>query len=144
MTTKDWSAYMKKKILICIVTFVLLAFVNATSPKWYSDPINQYGGFAGATYASSDKSLRLENVHEIAIEMMGKDSPGYVGPYKKWSKEDSFLIWSSLKEWDYQNGDIYNVVVGYMSGIYILVTVRIKNNNSFDYVATSFRSTSVR
>lgn len=140
MTTKDWSAYMKKKIVLFIVTFVLLSFVNANSPKWYSDSINQYGGFAGATYASSDATLNLSNVHEIAKKVSEiENTARYQGPYKKLSKEDSFLIWSSLNEWNYNNGDIYNVVVAYNSGIMLFVTVRIKTKNSFDYVASCYR-----
>ena len=133
-------AYMKKKIVLFIVTFVLLSFVNANSPKWYSDSINQYGGFAGATYASSDATLNLSNVHEIAKKVSEiENTARYQGPYKKLSKEDSFLIWSSLNEWNYNNGDIYNVVVAYNSGIMLFVTVRIKTKNSFDYVASCYR-----
>ena len=131
---------MKKKIVLFIVTFVLLSFVNANSPKWYSDSINQYGGFAGATYASSDATLNLSNVHEIAKKVSEIENTARCqGPYKKLSKEDSFLIWSSLNEWNYNNGDIYNVVVAYNSGIMLFVTVRIKTKNSFDYVASCYR-----
>lgn len=130
---------MKKKIIVCILVLCSITLLSANNPKWYSDPVNQYGGFAGATYASSDDSLDLRNVHEIAMKLMGDDISNYVGQYKKLSKEDTFLIWSSLKEWNYSTGDIYNVVVAYNSGIVLLVTVRIKKNNSFDYVASCFR-----
>ena len=131
---------MKKKVIFCAFVMCLITFLNANNPKWYSDPVNQYSGFAGATYADSDDSLNLQSVHKIAVKLTLENSPtNYVGEYKKLSQEDTFLIWSSLKEWDYKNGDIYNVVVAYQSGIMILVTVRIKKNNSFDYFASCFR-----
>ncbi len=134
---------MKKKLIVCILVLCSITLLNANSPKWYSDPVNQYGGLAGATYASSDDSLNLNDVHEIARKISGIDMKCYQGPYKKLSKEDSFLILSALDEWNYSIGDIYNVIVYYNSGITLFVTVRIKKDK-FDFVASCFKLASIR
>lgn len=143
MITKDGSNNMKKKLLVLIIVLNSITLLSANSPKWYSDPVNQYEGLAAATYASSDDTLNLNNVHEIARKVSGIDMTCYQGPYKKISKEDSFLILSALGEWDYSIGEIYNVIVYYKSGITLFVTVRIKKEK-FDYVASCFKLASIR
>ncbi len=129
---------MNRKPVILVFLIFLNCYVYAQTPKWYQDSKNQYQGYANATYYGNDDSYDLYTVHKGVLEVASKTLI-YSSAYQKLSREDTFLLWSALNEWDYKIGDIYNVLIMYPNGLYILLTVKITKKDSATFYGSTLR-----
>ncbi|MBD5446372.1 MAG: hypothetical protein HDR32_01160 [Treponema sp.] len=76
---------------------------NTPNMKYYSDLLNGYSGVAGANYYTRTES----------IPIYWGPPTGFIEtrPLEKLSKEEGFLIWKALNEYNLKDGEVYHVTV---------------------------------
>lgn len=111
---------MKKKLICLAVTMLLVvAICSGTEFKYYSD-WQGHSGYAVAEYCTThdssvfNKPNFLDDRFRESLDDFeeGIKTLGYVKSrdIKKLSKEESFLIWSALNEYELLDGEVYKVV----------------------------------
>lgn len=138
---------MKKKLVVAAVVAILVAMdASAQGLKRYNDWANGYSGDSEATYYSQGFSQSLA----LQSRQNGIKYGAVITEYSKLSKEDNFLLWSALNEYDLRDGECYVVTLysdntnrtsslwGCMTAITLWVT--IKNNGNSCTIHDMFRS----
>lgn len=133
---------MKKKLIVSAFA-LMLAIVSATAKdaKHYSDSANGYDGFAGADYLGTTDTYDLsyydtgDFIYDVVEGDIKKnfEKQGYVitRPLTKLSKEEVFLIWKAVCEYDVHDGDVYGVFVQCENiGEYLSLDVEICDNGT--------------
>lgn len=117
---------MKKQIFCLIILITQCVFIFAQNLKFYYDYDSGYEGKARAFYVGTTQTInpsqsakRLESVPNLIVTKY----------CEKLSKEETFLLWSALKEYDYKDNEVYlvNIYTGSYFGVLSLVAV-IENN----------------
>ena len=117
---------MKKRLLICIAMLIFILFsINAQS---YYDWNNGYSGSAVAYYLGTTKTINPAQVAEDAEHNMRSIGLKVTGYCQKLSKTESFLIWSALNEYDYNDGEVYSLVINPSNNITALCLVVVITN----------------
>ena len=111
---------MKKKQIICIVVLCCTMLpVMATEGKIYRDYSNGYAGYAVAEFWPSKNGIVTDrdgvsrslsefcDFYETEIKSHGT----FLGKKEKLTKEETFLIWSALDEYELLNGEVYVVII---------------------------------
>ena len=102
---------MKKKLIMSAVALMLsMVTAMAKDAKYYSDSANGYGGIARAEYLGTAKTYDLsyydsgDFIYDIVEGDIKKsfEKQGFVitRPLSKLSKEEVFLIWEAVCEYD--------------------------------------------
>lgn len=108
------------KKLICLAVVMLVVAVCSGRVRYYSDQSTGYEGNAAADYVGNTVTKRgmfstfdelVDYVKTDSISMFDTEELFKVRYIEKLSKEESFLIWSALNEYDYEDGDLYAVTV---------------------------------
>lgn len=109
---------MKKKTILCMVLLCCTMLpVMAAEEKIYRDYINGYSGSAMAIFlpskngivtGSNGKPLSLPEVCD-SIETGAMEGLIKLGKREKLTKEENFLIWSALNEYELLDGEVYMV-----------------------------------
>ena len=98
---------MKKAMILCLLLVLVCGSMWAQQGKYYSDSRNSYKGFAEATYLKTDTSISLDKVVKDWLKEMKqyKLSPG------KMTKEQEWLFWQALNEYNYKDGELYMITI---------------------------------
>ena len=129
-----------------MILFLLLVLVCGSMWAWgkiYSDNSNGYSGYASAVFNGSRwGGSSMEKVRDKLFDDYKKLGPGMQEYFRieNITNEESWLAWSALNEYNYNDGEIYFVtVVAYPKGKKsrnIILFVEICNNGrSFNYYA---------
>ena len=103
---------MNKKILIFILILLFVWSLEAEGFKLYSFKDEGYSGYAFATYMDYMPPLDVvEGLAERNEEYYRKQNSFIRYNSGKLSKQESFLLWSALNEYNYKNGEMYVVVI---------------------------------
>lgn len=110
---------MKKKLIVSAFALMFAMVSMESEVKHYSDKAKGYGGWAGAKYLGTTRTVDLgyydtgDFVYDILYGEIkeGYEKDGFVitEPATKISKEENFLAWSSLGEYDIEDGEVYEV-----------------------------------
>lgn len=109
----------------CVVAAVAVAFAmlsaTAKGSKHYSNSAGGYSGWAGAEYRGTTETYDLSyyDTGDLIYDVVEGDvkksfeEQGYVitKPLSKMSKEEEFLIWKALGEYDIEDGKVYGGIV---------------------------------
>lgn len=122
---------MKKKIMFIFLISISLIPLFGAKSKYYYDYQNGYSGYASADYLGSTK--KGFNIIEYKTNMEGMlGSYGY--SFKKCaglSKQESFLLWSAIDEYNRSYNDCFEVMITEGSQITWLVG-EITNKNGVE------------
>lgn len=100
---------MKKKLIVCLALLCCTIFPVAAQ-ELYSDRSNGYSGHAGAHYIGTTKDVNLAE-HWAGLERhMGKRFT-FLRAIQKLSKEENFLLWSALNEYELSSNEVYQVAI---------------------------------
>ena len=151
---------MKKKTIICMVLLCCTMLpVMAVEGKVYRDYLNGYGGIAWAIFEdrielryNGERDLLSELLHKYDLIMQEIVVPTTLPDFVrtrydvKLTKEEIFLLWSALHEYELSDGEMYAVnlspenIYGKHSSM-MVVAVLIKDNcTSCEYIATEWRN----
>lgn len=132
---------MKKKIalLVCFQGILLAALLNAqttpTTPASYKFYSNYYLGYSGYAYCSWRGTTATDTVQSIFDSVY--DACTRVGWYidrkcHKMSKEEIWLMWQALGEYDLKTGEIYSFSIRtnqtMAEGTYLHLVIVVKDN----------------
>ena len=108
-----------KKLICLAVVMPLVVAVCSGQMKYYSD-WQGHSGYAVAEYCTThdpsvfNKQSFLDDRFRESLDDLaeGVKSLGYAksGDIKKLSKQENFLIWSALNEYELLDGEVYKVV----------------------------------
>lgn len=110
---------MNKKLIMAaaVLLFTMLSMVGEV--KHYSDKAKGYSGWAGIRYLGTTRTVDLDyyDTGDFVYDILyGETKEGYekdgffiTEPATKISKEESFLAWSALGEYDIEDGEVYEV-----------------------------------
>jgi len=117
---------MKRKLALCMVLGTLAFFAFAEA-KYYED---YWSGFKGAAVAAYEGKSGFEIQWDRSFEMLQQllINEGFIFSMQhKLSKEESWLLWQVLGEYEYEDGEVYSVYISSQTQeLYLLV--RITNN----------------
>lgn len=141
---------MKKKTIICmLVLCCTLLPVMAGGPKFYYDYSRGYKGEAFALFENKTASIYDETLLREVFDNYERKMQEEFGWVRgrddiKITKEDSFLLWSALNEYDLSAGEIYavfvsprNNLVGHLIFFSVMIT---DNGNNCKYFASEWFS----
>ena len=112
---------MKIRKIISALALAIFAALPAMTrdAQHYSDSANGYGGVAGADFLGTTETYDLgyydsaDFVYDVVEGDIKKymDEQGCVitKPLTKLSKEELFLAWKALNEYDIKDGEVYSV-----------------------------------
>lgn len=124
---------MKKKILFIILAVMVIPFAFGT-PKYYYDYNSGYFGMSSALYWGKDNEVNLEvllpdlkqlNINSIVPQI-------FLGEVEKLTKEEGFLLWKALEEYDYKIGEYYLVSI-YRGNIFTCIFVKIESSDNISW-----------
>lgn len=137
---------MKKKLIMSAVVLMLsMVTAMAKDAKYYSDSANGYGGIARAEYLGTAETYDLsyydsgDFIYDIVEGDIKKsfEKQGFVitRQLSKLSKEEVFLIWEAVCEYDVRDGEVYGIFLQCdNSGEYLSLDVEIcDTGRSFRY-----------
>ena len=144
-----------KKLICLAATMLLVVAVCSGEMRYYSDWKTGYKGYVDIAYAANliDKlgsssafySYNIEgfiqNLQRSQTELKEQFGFDKVRDIEKLSKEENFLIWSALNEYELSDGDAYAVscTTSLMQpNIKYFTVVIINNGNSFKWVGAEF------
>lgn len=108
---------MKKKTILCMVLLCCTMLpVMAAEEKIYRDYINGYSGYAIAEFLPSKNGMIIHqsngeflSISEVC-DLLATELAGMIlGKKTKLTKEENFLIWSALNEYELLDGEVYMV-----------------------------------
>ncbi|EMB24376.1 hypothetical protein E4N83_10935 [Treponema denticola] len=103
---------MNKKILIFILMLLFVWGLEAEELKFYSFKDRGYSGYAIASYMAYMPPLDVVEKLAERNEEYYKEQNAFIRYNRgKLSKQESFLLWSALNEYDYEEGEMYVVVI---------------------------------
>ncbi len=124
---------MKKKMILCVVLlFSLVSVLNAVGPKYYYDYKNGYEGHSLANYVGTTKKFDISILNKGNIDYM-LSCGSFVEPLSKLTKEENFLLWSALREFDIRDNEVYSVYIHSSSlraSTAVMLYVVIKENGN--------------
>ena len=143
---------MKKKITICALLLVIVAFSVSAYGKYMPRSVNHRcaDGYYGAEYCGTTRELTIEKVDNDCFMYVMDASSIASSPYSKpqrfggkLSKRQSNLLWNALDLYDYSAGEIYTVNFSegtQMSSIYQVynLTVKIEADGSCSWKGFSY------
>ena len=122
---------MKKKLNFCLFMFFLIIVpLFSDELRFYSK--GGYRGHAMAEYVGTTKNInpaRFADEGERRVISVGVPIIRYC---QKLSKQECFLLWSALEQWDYSNNEIYAVTIQQGKEILQLIVV-VKDKNNCDW-----------
>ena len=117
---------MKRKLVFCVV-FGALVFFSFAEAKHYED---FWSGFKGDAVAAYEGKSGFEIQWDRGLEILQQTliSEEFIfSMLHKLSKEESWLLWQALGEYEYKDGEVYSVYISSQTReLYLLV--RITNN----------------
>lgn len=129
---------MKKKTIICMLVLCCTMLpVMAAWPKFYYDYSRGYKGEAYAEFLPSKNGMLIQSNGEFlsiseACDLAETEQPGIIlGKKTKLTKEENFLIWSALNEYELLDGEVYFVGIStppYAEGLLFLVMITDNGN----------------
>ena len=103
---------MNKKISIFILMLLFVWVLEAEDLKFYSFKDEGYSGYAIASYMAYMPAFDVvEKLAESNEEYYKKHNAFIRYNMGKLSKQESFLLWSALNEYNYKDGEMYAVVI---------------------------------
>jgi hypothetical protein len=121
-------------VLFCLVTFLQekSLFAQDLTPKYYSSVLDgdYNSGYSGVAAAIYIESSEVQEIRKNASSMPGARS------IDKLTKNNSWLVWKALGEWDYLPGEIYMIVCAdsaWANSAVILIATISSNGKSFDW-----------
>lgn len=140
---------MKKKTILCMVLLCCTMLpVMAGGPKFYYDYSRGYKGEAFALFENKTASVYDETLLREVFDNYERMIQGGYGWVRgrdniKITKEDNFLIWSALNEYELSDGEVYAVFVSprnnLKGNVMLFFSVMITNNgNNFKYFASEW------
>ena len=140
--------YMKKKTILCMVLLCCTILpVMARGPKFYYDYSRGYKGGGVALFENKTASIYDETLLREVFDNYERKMQEEFGWVRgrddiKITKEDSFLLWSALNEYDLSTGEIYAVFVTPINNLgryLIFFSVMITDNgNNCKYFASEW------
>lgn len=129
----------KKTIIYMLVLCCTMLPVIAGEPKIYIS--KDYKGEALAEFLPSKNGMLIQSNGEFlsiseACDLVATEQTGMIlGKKTKLTKEENFLIWSALNEYELLDGEIYLVVIStppYTEALSFLVMIT-DNGNSYTW-----------
>ena len=127
---------MKKKTIICMLVLCCTMLpVMAGGPKTYM--LMDYKGEALAEFLPSKNGMLIQSNGEFlsiseACDLVATEQTGMILEKKtKLTKEENFLIWSALNEYELLDGEVYFVVIStppYTEALSFLVMITDNGN----------------
>ena len=110
---------MKKKLVCIVVLCCTMLPVMAAEGKIYRDYINGYSGYAIAEFFPSKNGIVTDrdgvsrSLSEFCdfCETEIKSKGTFLGKKEKITKEENFLIWSALNEYELLDEEVYVVII---------------------------------
>ena len=108
---------MKKKTIICMLVLCCTMLpVMARGPKFYYDYSRGYKGGGVALFENKTASIYDETLLREVFDNYERKMQEEFGWVRgrddiKITKEDSFLLWSALNEYELLDGELYFVVI---------------------------------
>ena len=128
-------------IFVFVLSIVSAVPLFAGEMKNYSDWINGYSGTSGAEYMGTTTEIDLEKLIMNGRQSF-KQKAQYIGDCKKLTKEENFLLWSALNEFDYKDNEIYAVGIFWdhntESAFLGLIAVITENGKSFNWYSVGY------
>ena len=107
---------MKKKLVCMVLLCCTMLPVMAAEGKIYRDYINGYSGYAIAEFLPSKNGMLIHQSNgeflsiSEACDLLATELAGMIlGKKTKLTKEENFLIWSALNEYELLDGEVYIV-----------------------------------
>ena len=127
---------MKRKTIICMLVLCCTMLpVMAVEPKIYIS--KDYKGEAGAEFLPSKNGMLIQSNGEFlsiseACDLVEAEQTGMIlGQKTKLTKEENFLIWSALNEYELLDGEVYFVGIStppYAESLLFLVMITDNGN----------------
>ena len=129
---------MKKKLVCIVVLCCTMLPVMAAEGKIYRDYINGYSGYAIAEFFPSKNGMLIHQSNgeflsiSEACDLVATELAGMIlGKKTKLTKEENFLIWSALNEYELLDGEVYTVEIStppYTEVLGVLVMITDNGN----------------
>lgn len=130
---------MKKKLFISTVVLLLAMLpMMSQQSKYYSESANGYGGFAMAQYLGTTKTCDLsyydseDFIYDMAEFLEEEKDCVMTRQLSNLSKEEVFLIWKALGEYNVRDKEVYSVRVlcgKSIEALDLVVEIRDKGKN---------------
>ena len=127
-----------KKIIFIFVLFIgLLISISATDIRFHSDSGNGWYGYSGADYVGTTKTV---NPSQFAEEAENRAARYFriVRYCEKLSRQENFLLWSALNQYNYSNNEVYSVIIQQGYECLNLIVVIKDNGNSCDWYGGAY------
>ncbi len=117
-----------KKSFFCFLFLFIFLFnsLKASEPKYYFDDINGYEGYSLAEYMGTVRTIDPEATaiawEQVAIE----DGAEVIKHSEKLTKQEQFLLWSALEEFEYKVNEVYYVLISQENSLLYIIAV-VKN-----------------
>ena len=128
---------MKKKIVLLSFFLFILSQISANELKWYSDFSTGYCGYAGASYKGTTSTVnpgQLATTIEQGYRSMGVFH--FINHPQKLSKQQNFLLWEALREYDIVNNGVYVVMIAEKNNM--LVITAVINDNGCEWYSCGY------
>lgn len=129
---------MKKKRFFVLAALLALTagLASAQTSKHYFDWYNGYNGWGYAAYLGTTKTCDPQKIADYMDQDMKQNGAAhgikFLGYAQKLSKTEEWLVWQSLNEYNYSEGEVYNVVLqidGEHRALGLVVVVTNGGNN---------------
>ena len=121
---------MKKRLCFVFIFLFLFFKLTAQNIKYYD--YNGYRGYAQAIYIGTTKTIdprEYANQQELVYLTDGRFN--FIRHCNKLSKQESFLTWCALYEYDLHDNEIYNLII--QQGELCLTFVAVIKNYGEDF-----------
>lgn len=128
---------MKKKLVCMVLLCCTMLPVMAAEEKIYRDYINGYSGYAVVEFLPSKNGMLIQSNGEFlsiseVCDLVATELAGMIlGKKTKLTKEENFLIWSALNEYELLDGEVYIVEIStppYTEDLGVLVMITDNGN----------------
>ena len=125
---------MKKQIILIVVVLMLIPFAFSQNPNFYSNSLHGYFGYSSAFYFGKDDEADIDIMLQIAKTAVTNTVKGmnykFLSDIKKMTKEESFLLWQALREFDYEIGEYYLLAVFPKSQYSAFILVKVTSSDN--------------
>lgn len=130
---------MKNKRIIVLLVCIFSCFIPLFSAdsKFYSDFENGWCGYSRADYIGTTRNV---NPSQFAAEAERRVKSFFrITRYcEKLSRQENFLLWSALGEYDYKDNEVYSVVIEQDKETLNLIVVINDNGNNCSWYGGAY------
>lgn len=123
-----------RKFLIIFLLFILSSPIFSANVKRYSDWEKGFSGYAGAEYVGTTKTIDPKTYSLQCGYRILNSGMTILRYCDKLSKQEIFLLWAALDQYDFSNGEIYTVYILQNNEILQLIVVIKEDGKSVNKI----------